>query len=184
MRFQELRLPGVYLIDLEPVEDERGSFARTWCAREFAALGLEDVVKQCSVSFSRRKGTLRGLHYQAEPFAEAKLVRCMRGAIYDVVVDLRADSPTCWHWTAVELRAADGRSLYVPKGLAHGFQALEDGTEVFYQISQFYDPASGRGIRWNDPYFRIDWPLPDPLLSPRDGSYPDFDPALLSPPGS
>jgi dTDP-4-dehydrorhamnose 3,5-epimerase len=179
MRFQELRLPGVYAIDLEPIEDERGWFARTWCADELAALGLDDAVKQCSLSFSRRKGTLRGLHFQADPFAEAKVVRCTRGSIHDIVVDLRPDSPTCFQWAAIDLRAGDGRSLYIPKGLAHGFQALEDATEVFYQISQFYDAGSRRGIRWNDPFFRIEWPLPDPLLSERDRSYPDFDPALL-----
>jgi dTDP-4-dehydrorhamnose 3,5-epimerase len=177
MIFTEARIKGVYTIDLAPHEDERGFFARSYCWREFEAHGLNPRVVQCSVSYSRRRGTLRGMHYQAPPDAEAKLVRCVRGAIYDVAVDLRADSPTYRQWTAIELRAEPGRParmLYVPEEFAHGFLTLEDDTEVFYQISEFFTPHAAQGFRWNDPAFAIVWPEPVRVISDRDRTYPDF----------
>jgi dTDP-4-dehydrorhamnose 3,5-epimerase len=175
MTFTELELPGVTLIEPEVIEDERGSFARTFCAREFERRGLNPCVAQCNLSWNRQRGTVRGLHYQAEPFAEAKLVRCTRGALFDVVVDLRPGSPTLGAFAAVELTAAGGRMLYIPEGCAHGFQTLEDDTEVFYQISQFYHPESARGLRWDDPAFAIPWPLPVSVISAKDRSYPCYD---------
>jgi dTDP-4-dehydrorhamnose 3,5-epimerase len=174
VKFTETRLKGAYIIDIEPIEDERGFFARTWCREEFEALGLNPVFVQCSISFNRLRGTLRGLHYQAKPHEEAKLVRCTMGAIYDVILDLRPDSPTARQWISVELSAENRRSLYVPEGLAHGFQTLADDTEVFYQISAVYVPESVRGIRWNDPAFRLDWPLPITVISQKDQNYPNF----------
>jgi len=174
--FSPTDLPGVTLVDLERREDERGYFARTWCQREFGAAGLSDRLVQASVSYNRRRGTLRGLHYQTEPHGEDKLVRCTRGAVWDVVIDLRPDSPTRLRHHAVELRADTGRALFIPAGLAHGFQTLEDDTEVFYQMSEFYVPAAARGVRWNDPLFGISWPFALPILHPRDAAYPDFHP--------
>lgn len=174
MQFTPLSISGAYLVDLEFKEDDRGSFARTWCQEEFAALGLAERFVQCSLSRNLRRGTLRGMHYQAEPHAEAKLVRCVRGAIYDVVLDLRRDSPTFCQWAAVELTDINYRALYLPRGCAHGFQTLEDDSEIFYQISDFYAPEAARGVRWNDPRFAIDWPLAAPVMSDRDRNYPDF----------
>lgn len=176
MKFTETGLRGAYLVEPEPAEDERGFFARVFCQREFAARGLDPVVAQCNVSFNRGRGTVRGLHYQAAPNAEAKLVRCTMGAIYDVIVDIRRDSPTYGRWWGVELGARDGRMLYVPKGFAHGFQTLQDDTEVFYQMSAFYAPETARGIRWNDPVLAIGWPLETSAISERDRRYPDFAP--------
>ena len=176
MRFSATPLAGAFVVEPEPVEDERGLFARTWCRREWQARGLNAELAQCSVSFTTRAGTVRGLHYQAAPHAEAKLVRCTRGRIYDVIVDLRPDSPTFKRWTAVELGADDRRMLYVPEGCAHGFQTLADATEVFYQISAAYDPASQRGVRWDDPAFAIVWPdAPARIVSARDRAFPDFE---------
>ena len=177
MIFTETTLKGAYLIDPERVEDDRGFFARSWCQREFRAQGLNPSLVQCNVSFNRRKGTLRGMHYQAAPHAEAKLVRCTSGAIYDVIVDLRADSPSLKQWIGVELSAASRRMLYIPEGFGHGFQTLEDNTEVFYQMSAFHHAESIRGWRWNDPAFAITWPLPNPFLSPRDKNHVDFSTA-------
>ena len=174
MIFTPTELPGAVLVDLERHEDERGYFARTWCAREFHAAGLSDRLVQASVSYSRRRGTLRGMHYQVAPHEEDKLVRCTAGAIWDVAVDLRPDSPTFLRHVAVELSAAEGRAFYIPRGFAHGFQTLEDDTEVFYQMSAFYAPEAGRGLRWNDPALGITWPLADPILHPRDAAYPDY----------
>jgi dTDP-4-dehydrorhamnose 3,5-epimerase len=171
----ETPLAGAYLIDPEPVEDERGFFARAWCRRELEALGLETRVAQCSLSYNRRRGTLRGMHYQAAPFEEVKVVRCVRGRIFDAIVDLRAGSPTFGRHFAVELSAEERRALYVPRGCAHGFQALEDASEVYYQISEFHAPDHARGVRWNDPAFGIRWPIPEPVLLGRDAAYPDFD---------
>ncbi len=174
MIFTETRLRGAFLIDLERHEDDRGFFARSWCGREFEDHGLNPRIAQCSVSFNVRKGTLRGMHYQVKPFEEAKLVRCTRGSLRDVIVDLRPDSPTrAKHWSVV-LSADNGRMLYVPEGLAHGFITLEDATEVFYQISEFYSPESQRGFRWNDPAFGIDWPDEVRVISERDRTFPDF----------
>lgn len=179
MKFLPTPLAGAYLVELEPLEDERGFFARSFCQNEFRALGLDPVVAQCNVSFNRRRGTLRGLHYQAEPHAEAKLVRCTRGAIWDVIVDLRSNSPTARQWFAAELTAENRRSLYVPAGFAHGFQTLADDTEVFYQMSEFYHPEAARGIRWDDPVLAIPWPIKDAVVSPRDRGFPRLDEVLL-----
>jgi dTDP-4-dehydrorhamnose 3,5-epimerase len=169
-------LSGALVIEPEPASDSRGLFARTWCRRELAAQGLDTELAQCSTSFNKRKGTLRGMHYQAAPFAETKIVRCTRGAIHDVIIDLRPDSPTYTQHVAVVLTAEDRKALYVPKGFAHGFQTLEDDTEVFYQISEFYSPEHSRGVRWDDPAFAIVWPADEPTMSERDRRYPDFRP--------
>ena len=152
--------------------DERGFFARSYCAQEFSSHGLESRIVQCNISFNRRAGTLRGLHYQAEPHREAKLVRCTMGAIYDVIVDIRPESPTYLQWFALDLNADNRCMLFVPPGFAHGFQTLRDGSEVFYQMSEFYHPGSARGLRWDDPRLAIRWPLPEPILSERDRSFP------------
>ncbi len=175
MKFTPTPLAGVWIIDGERIEDERGFFARSWCRREFQQHGLNPQLVQCSVSFNRKKGTLRGMHYQIAPHEEAKLVRCTRGAIYDVAVDLRSASPTCKQWTAVELTAENGRALYISEGFAHGFQTLADNAEVFYQMSEFYHPESARGVRWDDPQLAILWPVADKIISPRDQALPGLD---------
>lgn len=175
MQFSPTDLPGVFLIGLERHEDERGFFARSFCADEFNAHGLDPRVAQCSVSRNRRKGTLRGLHYQAAPHEEAKLVRCTLGGIYDVAVDLRPDSPAFRRWAAFELSSENGLGLYVPAGVAHGFQTLADDSEVFYQISVPYRPELARGVRFDDPAFGIRWPIAEPIVNARDRTYPDFD---------
>jgi dTDP-4-dehydrorhamnose 3,5-epimerase len=172
--FQELSIPGAWLIEPEKQEDHRGFFARAWCQRELAAQSLITAFVQSNISFNKRKGTLRGLHYQAPPHEETKLVRCTQGALYDVIVDLRRDSPTRGQWLAVELPVDNYRTLYIPAGLAHGFQTLADNTEIFYQMSEFYQPEAARGIRWDDPALNITWPLPQPIISPKDLSYQDF----------
>jgi dTDP-4-dehydrorhamnose 3,5-epimerase len=164
------------LIQPEPVADVRGSFARTWCQRDFEAHGLNAKLAQCSVSFNALRGTLRGMHFQAAPHAEAKLVRATRGAIYDVALDLRPESDTYLQWFGAELSADNRHMLYIPEGCAHGFQTLTDNAEVFYQISEFFEPTAGRGFRWNDPVFGILWPLTDPIMSDRDRDYPDYVP--------
>jgi len=174
MTFHETRLPGVFEIHLEPKADERGFFARAWCQREFEAQGLHSSLVQCNISFNRRKGTLRGMHYQAQPYAEAKLVRCTRGALYDVVLDLRPDSPTHKEWIAAVLTGDKRNMIYVPVGCAHGFLTLTDETEVFYQMSEFYNPEAARGVRWDDPAFKIIWPEPVEVISKRDRTYPGF----------
>lgn len=171
-----MTLPGAFLIDLERQEDERGFFARSWCSREFEAHGLNPRVLQCNVSFNRERGTLRGMHYQAEPHDEAKLVRCTAGMIYDVILDLRPQSSTFTRWEAVELTADGHRMLYLPEGVAHGFQTLVDHTEVFYQMSELYRPDCARGVRWDDPAFGIRWPDANRIISERDRGYPDFVP--------
>ena len=175
MIFTEAPIPGAYVIDPERLEDERGFFARTWCQREFEAHGLNPGLAQCNISYNRRKGTLRGMHYQAVPHAEARLVRCTSGAIYDVIVDLRPDSVTFKRWFPVELTADNRRMLYIPEGLAHGFLTSRDDTEVFYQMSEFYTPGSARGVRWNDPAFGIEWPQEIQVIAERDRNYPDFE---------
>ena len=176
MIFAETPLKGAYVIDLDRLADERGFFARTWCRREFEAHGLNAGLAQCNISFNYKRGTLRGMHYQVAPHAEAKLVRCTTGSIYDVIVDLRADSPTFKQWFAVELSSENRRMLYVPEGLAHGFLTLTDGAEVSYQMSEFYVPECARGVRWNDMAFDIHWPFKATLISERDRAYPDFIP--------
>ncbi|MBI5667974.1 MAG: dTDP-4-dehydrorhamnose 3,5-epimerase [Chloroflexi bacterium] len=172
MQFTETVLKGAYLIDLETRHDDRGYFARTFCAHEFEEHGLHTVVAQCNLSVSYRKGTLRGMHYLAPPSQEAKLVRVCRGAIYDVIVDLRPDSPTYRQHIAVELTARNRRALYVPPLFAHGFQTLDDDTEVFYQMSDFYAPGQERGMRYDDPALKIQWPLPVSVISEKDASWP------------
>jgi dTDP-4-dehydrorhamnose 3,5-epimerase len=174
VNFSETTLQGAFVIDLEPLEDERGHFARSFCREEFARRGLKTDVAQCNVSFNRRKGTLRGMHFQSPPKAEAKLVRCTRGSVHDVIIDLRPGSPTYCKWMSVELTEGNLKMLYVPEGFAHGFQTLVDDTEVFYQMFESYSPAHATGVRWDDPAFGIRWPLDNPILSPKDRSYPLF----------
>jgi dTDP-4-dehydrorhamnose 3,5-epimerase len=175
--FVETRLPGAFLVELEPRKDERGAFARTWCRTEFAARGLSDEISQCSLSRNTRAGTLRGLHFQTEPHAETKLVRCTRGAIFDVIVDLRTESETEGEWLGVELSSSDGTALYVPKGFAHGFQTLVDETEVFYTMSDPYVPEASTGVRWDDPTLGIEWPeAQERIISERDLAWPDYAP--------
>jgi len=176
MIFRETKLNGAFIVDVETLEDERGFFARTWCRQEFAARGLAPDLAQCSISFNHKAGTLRGMHYQIAPHREAKLVRCTAGAIYDVIVDLRRNSPTFGDWTAVELTSRNHRMIYVPEDFAHGFQTVEKNTEVFYQMSESYAPQFARGIRWDDPMFGIQWPAADRTISIRDASYSDFTP--------
>lgn len=178
MIFHKTIVEGVFEIEVEANADDRGLFARTWCSEEFARQGLKPELVQCSVSFNHKRGTLRGLHYQAQPHAETKLVRCTSGAIYDVAVDLRPGSTTYKKWFGVELSAANRKSLYIPEGCAHGFLTLEDNCEIFYQMSEFYHPDLSRGLRWNDPAFAVYWPSDVEVISERDRTYPDFDPAL------
>jgi dTDP-4-dehydrorhamnose 3,5-epimerase len=172
-------LPGAFVVEPERRFDERGYFARTWCRREFASAGLETNFVQSSVSKSLRYGTLRGMHWQAPPDEETKLVRCTRGAIWDAIIDLRQASPTYLKYFAVELTAESGWALYIPVGFAHGFVTLADETEVLYQMSNYFEPSSARGVRWNDPAFGISWPVFAPIVHPRDAAYPDFAPDLV-----
>jgi dTDP-4-dehydrorhamnose 3,5-epimerase len=174
--FDETPLPGAWLVQIEPKRDERGFFARTFAASEFEARGLNPVVAECSVSFNPVRGTLRGLHYQAEPHGECKLIRCNRGAVYDVLVDLRPESPTYCRWFGVELTADAGTLVYAPMGVAHGLLTISDGSEVAYQISSPFVPTASRGVRWDDPVFAIEWPGTARVISERDRTYPDFVP--------
>jgi dTDP-4-dehydrorhamnose 3,5-epimerase len=181
VRFQETILCGACIIDIEPREDDRGFFARTWCRDEFAAHGINKDWVQCSLSYNHRHGTLRGLHYQVGPHAEAKLIRCTAGAIFDVIVDLRQGSPDYGRWISFELTASNGRMLYVPEGLAHGFQTLMDDTQVFYQISESYQAEAAQGVRWNDPLLKIHWPeCGERFISSRDRSFADLQPCQES----
>jgi dTDP-4-dehydrorhamnose 3,5-epimerase len=175
MIFTETELKGAYIIDLERREDDRGFFARTWCQNEFEAQGLVARIVQANTSYNKLKGTLRGMHYQRAPYAETKLVRAVRGAIVDIIVDLRPDSPTYKRWISVELTADNRRALFVPEGFAHGFQTLEDNTDVSYQVSAFYTPGAEGGARYNDPAFDIQWPLPISVISDKDATWPDFE---------
>jgi dTDP-4-dehydrorhamnose 3,5-epimerase len=175
MIFTELPLPGAFAVDLQELQDERGFFARSYCAAEFAAKGLGPELRQCSVSFNARRGTLRGLHYQDAPHEEHKLVRCTAGAIFDVIVDIRQSSPTYRRWYGEELTMANRRSLFIPPGFAHGFVSLTDGAEVYYMISAAHAPEFSRGLRWNDPAFAIEWPLAPTVISARDAAYPLMD---------
>ena len=174
MIFIETKLKGAFTVEPELVQDGRGFFARTFDQKEFEAHGLNPRVAQCNISFNKKKGTLRGMHYQIAPYQEAKLVCCTKGAIYDVIIDLRKASPTLKQWVGVELTAQNRRMLYIPEGFAHGFQTLEDNTEVFYQMSEFYHPESARGVPWNDPAFGAVWPDDIRVISDRDRQYPDF----------
>jgi dTDP-4-dehydrorhamnose 3,5-epimerase len=174
MIFTETKLKDAFIIQPERLGDQRGFFARTWCQREFETHGLNPCLVQCNISFNKTKGTLRGMHYQTAPYEEAKLIRCTKGAIYDVIIDLRPDSRTFAQYMAVELTAENRAMLYVPKGFAHGFQTLTDNSEVFYQMSEFYVPQYARGVRWNDPAFAIEWPPDERIILERDQTYPDF----------
>ncbi|MGB9602613.1 MAG: dTDP-4-dehydrorhamnose 3,5-epimerase [Limisphaerales bacterium] len=172
MRFIKAKIPGVYLIELEKREDERGFLARTFCENEFKSAGLNTRWVQCSLTLTRKRGTIRGMHYQAEPKPEIKLVRCVSGAIYDVVVDIRKDSPYYGKWEAFELNSENRLALYIPSGVAHGFQCLVDNCELYYHISEFYYPELARGVRWSDPQLGIHWPIENPFLSERDRNLP------------
>lgn len=173
MIFTETDLPGAWIIDIEPHKDERGYFARVWCAREFEAQGLKTDLVQCNIAYNHSKGILRGMHYQQAPHAEVKLVRCTRGSVYDVIVDLREDSPTRLKWIGVELTEDNHRMLYVPEGFAHGYVTLQDNSELFYQVSEFYTPGAEGGLRWDDPRIAIEWPEQGELLiSEKDRSWP------------
>ena len=174
MIFTPAKLPGAFVVDIERRRDDRGYFARSWCQREFAAHGLETNLAQINVAHSPRSGTLRGLHFQVDPDAEVKLIRCLRGAMYDVIVDLRPDSPTCGRWQGFEMTAESGRMIYVPEGFAHGYQTLLSDTEMCYHTSQFYAPASARGIRFNDAVFKIRWPLAVSYISQQDETWADW----------
>jgi len=174
VKFLETPLTGACIVEIEPIEDSRGLFARSCCKREFEAHSLNPEIVQCNISFNIKKGILRGMHYQIKPFEEAKLVRCTRGAIFDVIIDLRADSPTFKDWFAVELTDKNRKMLYIPERFAHGFQTLKDNTEVFYQMSEYYSPKHSRGIRWNDPSFSVQWPEDTRIISKKDQQYPDF----------
>lgn len=175
MIFTESPLSGAFVIDMQRLADERGFFARSYCAEEFAARGLGPELRQCSVSYNARRGTLRGLHYQSAPHEEHKLVRCTAGAIFDVIVDIRASSSTYRRWYGAELTADNRRSLFIPPGFAHGFVSLTDDAEVYYMISAAHAPDFSRGLRWNDPAFAIEWPLPPAVISARDAAYPLLD---------
>lgn len=172
MRFNPTELAGAWVIEPDLICDDRGAFARTWCVHEFAERGLNSKVVQCNISLNHRRGTLRGMHFQLPPHSEAKLVRCTQGGIFDVIVDIRTNSPSYRQWQGFELTAANRRSLYIPEGFAHGFQTLEDDTEVFYQMSNEQQAASASGVRWNDPAIAINWPLPVSVISERDQNWP------------
>ena len=174
MRFIETDLKGAFVVELERLADERGFFARSFCQREFEEHGLNPHMAQCNVSFNKRKHTLRGMHFQAAPYEEAKLVRCTKGSIYDVIIDLRPGSVTFARYFGILLEEDRHTMLYMPEGFAHGFLTMEDNTEIFYQMSEFYEPSSARGVRWNDPAFGIEWPAHISTISERDRSYPDF----------
>jgi len=175
MKFIETKIKGAFLIEPERIEDGRGFFARVWSREEFDARGLSPQWAQCSISFNDKKGTLRGLHYQAAPHAEAKVVRCTMGALFDVLLDIRPDYGTYKQWVSVDLTADNRRMVYIPEGVAHGFQTLLDHTEVYYQISAGYHPESARGARWDDEAFRIIWPLPVAEISLRDSGFPGWE---------
>lgn len=176
MRITETHISGAWIIDAERVDDERGFYALAWARDAFEAYGLNATLAQCNFSYNHRKGTVRGMHWQAAPHAETKLVRCICGGIHDVVVDVREGSPTYRQWIGVDLTAENHRALYIPEGCAHGFQTLEDATEVFYMITDYYAPAAARGMRWNDPAINVIWPLDVSVISERDAQYPAFLP--------
>ncbi len=175
MKFTALSVAGSYLVEPEPVEDERGFFARTFCREEFARHGLNPGLMQCNVSYNRLGGTLRGMHYQKAPYAEAKLVRCTAGVIFDVVLDLRPESASYLRWEGIQIGAEDHRAIYIPEGCAHGFLTLVDASEVFYQMSAAYHPEAAAGVRWNDPAFGIEWPRTEIIISERDGNFKPWE---------
>jgi dTDP-4-dehydrorhamnose 3,5-epimerase len=174
MKFRETPLQGAYIIELETFEDKRGYFARTFCRNEFKSRHIPETIVQSNISFNAKKGTIRGMHYQDEPYGEPKIVSCYAGEIYDVIIDLRPDSNTYCRWFGIELSESKRRSLYIPPGFAHGFQTVEDNSLVHYQMGEYYMPGSARGIRWDDPLFNIQWPLDDIVISDKDRSYADF----------
>lgn len=174
MIFTETKINGAFLIDPERIKDQRGFFARTWCQQEFRAHGISFQPVQCNISYNKKKGVLRGMHYQSSPYQEAKIIWCVKGAIYDVIIDLRPMSPTFTQHMAVLLNEGNGRMLYIPEGIAHGFQTLEDGTEIFYQMSEIFAQENAKGVLWNDPAFGIQWPDDERIISDRDKSYPEF----------
>jgi dTDP-4-dehydrorhamnose 3,5-epimerase len=181
MIFTETELRDAFLIDLEPRTDDRGFFARVWCRREFEEHGLSTKLVQCNVNYNAMAGTLRGMHFQRQPRAEAKLVRCTRGAIYDVIIDLRPESPTYMRWLGAELTEENRRMLYVPEGFAHGYQTLIAGTEAFYQVSEYYTPEAEGGVRWDDPAFGISWPDAEQrIISAKDQAWPNYQPARVA----
>jgi dTDP-4-dehydrorhamnose 3,5-epimerase len=182
MIFEKTNLRDAYLIEVEKRSDERGFFARMWCRKEFEEHGIESQVVQTNISHNIKKGTLRGMHFQINPYQETKLVRCTRGAIHDVIIDLRPDSPTYGEWTGVELSADNYKMLFVPKNFAHGFQTLVDDTEVTYQVTEFYTPGAERGLRHDDPAFAISWPLPVSVISDKDRSWPAFAEGVIPTP--
>lgn len=184
MEFCEITLKGACLIRINKIEDERGYFGRAWCREEFAAHGLNADMVQLNVGFSHRSGTVRGMHYQLSPHAEAKFIRCTRGAIYDVILDLREGSPTAGQWYGAELSAGNGLMLYAPEGFAHGYQTLVDDADMYYMTSAMYAPAAARGVRYDDPAFRVQWPLPVSVISPADLCWPAFQGWLPAPPAS
>ncbi|WP_226704811.1 dTDP-4-dehydrorhamnose 3,5-epimerase [Microbulbifer elongatus] len=174
MKFVETPLSGAYIVDIDPISDDRGFFSRAFCIDEFEELGIEGKVLQANLSWNPKAGTLRGMHYQVEPYQETKLVRCTQGALYDVIIDLRKDSSTFGQSYGVELSASNRRALFVPRGFAHGFVTLSDNTEAYYLVSERYQPGSERGIRWSDPRFAIDWPLIPDVISDKDANWPDY----------
>lgn len=174
MIFKETKLKGAFEIEIKKLEDERGFFGRSWCANEMAEHGLNSAIKQANTSFSKTKGTIRGMHFQKAPYQESKLIRCTKGAILDVIIDLRPDSPTYKQWIGVELTESNYKMLYVPEDFAHGFMTLEDNSEVTYLVSQFYTPGAEAGIRWNDPAFGIDWPMKPTVISEKDQNHPNY----------
>ncbi|MCJ7515966.1 MAG: dTDP-4-dehydrorhamnose 3,5-epimerase [Dehalococcoidia bacterium] len=174
MIFKETKLKGAYIIDLEPLEDERGFFSRIYCRKEFEEHGLKFYIVQSNLSYNKKKGTLRGMHFQVAPYEEIKLISCVRGAVCDVILDLRPNSPTYRKWFAAELTAENHKMLYVPEGFAHGFQTLEDNAVVYYQVSEFYKPECERGVRWDDTAFGIKWPIKNYIISIKDRQFPDF----------
>ena len=176
MIFTETKLKGAYLVEVKKIEDNRGFFGRAWCQKEFEDQGLNGNVVQINTSFTHKKGTMRGLHYQVDPYQETKFIRCTKGSIWDVIIDLRPKSPTFMQWVGHELSADNYKMVYVPENFAHGFVTLEDNSEVYYPVTTFYTPGAERGIRWNDPAFNIAWPVEVEIVTEKDGNHPDFDP--------
>ena len=174
MNFIKTKLNGVFIIQLEKKEDERGFFSRVWDIKKFEEKNLNSKLVQSNISFTKKKGTIRGLHYQIHPYEETKIILCTKGSVFDVIIDLRSDSATYKKWVFHNLSSEDYKMLFIPEGFAHGFQTLEDNTEIFYQVSQFYTPSAERGIRWDDPLFNIDWPIKKKVISQKDNSYEDF----------
>lgn len=174
MKFIETALKDAYIINPTPSLDERGGFMRSFCKKEFQSNNLPQDFVQCNISYNHKKGTLRGMHFQKAPFEEGKLVRCIRGAIYDVIIDLRRESSTFGKYFGINLSAENKISIYIPVGFAHGFLTLMDDTDVFYQMTEYYHPSAAQGYRWNDPFFKIDWPISNPIISSKDNSFPDF----------